>query len=144
MTDNEITSEENIDYGIAKIQALLVETLDELDSICRDNNIHYSLHGGTLLGAERNHKLIPWDDDIDVSMTRMEYEKFKNSVSNMRGKYHLDEETMWFPRFVMKCDNELAYIDILIWDYISEKNNTKNQDKLTSCITGNDENTYRI
>ena len=115
------TIENKIDYGVAEIQALLIETLDEFDAICKKNKIHYSLHGGTLLGAERNHRLIPWDDDVDVSMTRREYEKFKKVVSNLSGKFHLDEKTMWFPRFVMKCENELAYIDILIWDYISEK-----------------------
>lgn len=112
---------EEIDYGVAEIQSLLMIVLDELDSICKKNSINYSLHGGTLLGAERNHHLIPWDDDVDVSMTRDDYEKFKNAVKNISNKYHLDEETMWFPRFVMKCDNALAYIDILIWDYISER-----------------------
>ena len=104
------TIENKIDYGVAEIQALLIETLDEFDAICKKNKIHYSLHGGTLLGAERNHRLIPWDDDVDVSMTRREYEKFKKVVSNLSGKFHLDEKTMWFPRFVMKCENELAYI----------------------------------
>lgn len=118
---SENLAEQDVDYGVAEIQALLMEVLDELDSICKENNIHYSIHGGTLLGAERNHHLIPWDDDVDVSMTRKEYEKFKVIVKNITGKYHLDEDTMWFPRFVMKCDNDLAYIDILIWDYISEK-----------------------
>lgn len=117
----DIFPEQDIDYGVAEIQTLLMKTLDELDSICKKNNIHYSLHGGTLLGAERNHHLIPWDDDVDVSMTREEYEKFKDAVRGISGKYHLDEDTMWFPRFVMKCENDLAYIDILIWDYISEK-----------------------
>lgn len=119
--DDIATGQDNIDYGVAEIQELLLKTLDEFDSICSKNNIHYSLHGGTLLGAERDHHLIPWDDDVDVSMTREEYEKFRGAVIDISGKYHLDEETMWFPRFVMKCENDLAYIDILIWDYISER-----------------------
>lgn len=112
--------DEEIDYGVAEIQALLMDVLDEFDSICKKNEIHYSLHGGTLLGAERNHHLIPWDDDIDISMTREEYEKFKIAVKDMSGKYYLDEGALWIPRFVMKRDNNLAYMDIFIWDYISE------------------------
>jgi lipopolysaccharide cholinephosphotransferase len=111
----------NNDYGLENIQKILLENLAEFDRICREKGIHYSLHGGTLLGAERNHQIIPWDDDIDVSMTREEFNRFKKATENLTGKFGLDSTTMWFPRFIMKtADGELAYIDILIWDYISE------------------------
>lgn len=108
-------------YGLEEIHKKLLSVLDEFDEICERNGIHYSLHGGTLLGAERNGKLIPWDDDIDVSMTRPEFEKFVRAMKNYNGSFYLDRTTMWFPRFVNKGDTEVAYIDILLWDYISER-----------------------
>lgn len=112
----------NNDYGLAEMQENLLVTLDVLDGICRKNNIFYALHGGTILGAERDHHLIPWDDDIDISMKRCEFEKLKKIISgNISECFYLDETTMWFPRFVMKNKNDPVYIDILIWDYISEK-----------------------
>lgn len=49
--------------------------LKYFDTFCRKNDIKYSLTGGTLLGAIRHGGFIPWDDDVDVFLTRPEYEK---------------------------------------------------------------------
>lgn len=110
---------ENNDYGLEEIQEDLLQVAKVFDEICRKNKIHYALHGGTLLGAERNHKFIPWDDDIDVSMKRSEYKRFKEIADNLPKGFELDEQTMWFPRLVMRKDKDVVYVDILIWDYIS-------------------------
>lgn len=59
-----------------EIHAIQLEMLIELDRICRRHGIKYIISGGTLLGAVRNGKFIPWDDDIDVRMDRAEYIKF--------------------------------------------------------------------
>ncbi len=111
--------EEIESYGLEHIQSVLLEAALKFDQICRMNNIYYSLHGGTLLGAERNHKFIPWDDDIDISIKRSEFKKFQKATQNLPEGFELDEKTMWFPRFVMRQGKDIVYVDILIWDYIA-------------------------
>lgn len=112
---------ENNEYGLQEIHKELLEALDKIDDICRKNHIYYSLHGGALLGAERNGKLIPWDDDLDISMSRSNFNRFEKACENLQGDYYLNEIDTWLPRFATKDKSKnRVFIDIFIWDYISE------------------------
>lgn len=65
-----------MDELLREIQLNMLEALKVFDCICRQNDIRYSLHGGTLLGAVRHKGFIPWDDDLDVFMTRKDFDCF--------------------------------------------------------------------
>jgi lipopolysaccharide cholinephosphotransferase len=61
---------------LRKCQLVMLRLLKIFDYLCTKHQIDYFLTGGTLLGAIRHQGFIPWDDDIDVGMTRKNYEKF--------------------------------------------------------------------
>ncbi|MBQ4641758.1 MAG: LicD family protein [Oscillospiraceae bacterium] len=98
-------------------QKQLLSLMVAFDGVCREQDVSYTLHGGTLLGAVREKGFIPWDDDMDVAMTRAEYEKLENAllgnpsyciVGNIKKQFRqIGENNYW--------------IDIFICDYISSK-----------------------
>jgi lipopolysaccharide cholinephosphotransferase len=51
--------------------------LDEFAHVCEQASVEFFLDAGTLLGAYRYGDWIPWDDDVDVLMTRREYQRFR-------------------------------------------------------------------
>ncbi len=61
---------------LRKLQLTQLEILKVIDRICRENGISYSLYAGTLLGAVRHQGFIPWDDDLDICMSRANYNRF--------------------------------------------------------------------
>ena len=65
------------------------ELLLELDRICKEENIQYFLFYGTLIGAIRHSGPIPWDDDVDVCMTRPNYLKFIEACNKKLNEKYL-------------------------------------------------------
>ena len=56
--------------------AAQIEVLCDIDRVCKKYNIQWFADCGTLLGAVRHGGFIPWDDDMDICMTRDNYMKF--------------------------------------------------------------------
>ena len=60
---------------LGDIQNTELKMLIEFDRVARKYGLRYSLAFGTLIGAVRHKGFIPWDDDIDLTMPRPDYEK---------------------------------------------------------------------
>jgi lipopolysaccharide cholinephosphotransferase len=125
---------------LRKIQLIQMDILKEIHRICEEHNIEYFIIGGTALGAVRHKGFIPWDDDIDIGMTRSNYDRF-----NKIAEKHLREDLVLqnietdryspFPytkvrkrntKFVEYCNRNLKmfngiYVDIFPYDNIPDE-----------------------
>lgn len=111
-----------MDVTIQDIHEELLELLKRFHAICVENEINYSVHGGTMLGAVREHGFIAWDDDADLSFTRSEYEKFRAVIDTYVNDEIKYDENSRYPKIVLKRENRpVVWADIFIYDYISSK-----------------------
>lgn len=62
--------------AVRLIQKHALYVLQVFDDFCIKHDIPYTISFGTLLGAVREKGIIQWDDDIDVTLTRHDYERF--------------------------------------------------------------------
>lgn len=67
---------------------VMLEMLDFIEKLTKSKKINYSLGGGTLLGAVRHHGFIPWDDDVDIMLSRSNYERLIEELRQQK-RYHL-------------------------------------------------------
>ena len=77
------------DISVEELKMIQLKILDSIDDFCKKNGIQYFLFSGTLIGAVRHKGYIPWDDDVDIMMTRKQYEKFLEHVAELDKKYIL-------------------------------------------------------
>lgn len=71
------------------------EMLKYIDMICRENKIDYFLIGGSLIGAIRHNGFIPWDDDIDIGLTKENFDKLYEVLKNSdNGRYKLFDNSL--------------------------------------------------
>ncbi len=126
---------------IRDIQCANLELLKELDYICKENNLKYWLDFGTLIGAARHKGYIPWDDDIDTSMLRCDYEKvfeaFQKSSRNpdIYPAYHRNNKkgSHYFIKIKhKKCPH--LFVDIFPCDIYRQKLSEKEQIEQTKNI----------
>lgn len=98
-----------------EVKTIQLGILDYIDEICKKNNISYFLSYGTMLGAVRHKGMIPWDDDIDISLYREEYDKLISAINELNHKKYkildFNNSTWYFHNFAALIDTSTLIKD---------------------------------
>ena len=70
----------------------LYDVLREVVRVCDAANIPYFIQGGTAIGAHFFEDIVPWDDDVDLGMTRDNYERFLREAPALLGEGYVLQE----------------------------------------------------
>lgn len=106
-------------YGTLETQMYYMPILDDIDRLCKKNGIQYSLSDGTLIGAIRHKGFIPWDDDIDLSFNRENYNKFLRILETQLPDEYEVFYDMWIRRIGRK-DNPERCVDLFVFDNVPD------------------------
>lgn len=137
----EITTLPAAEGQIRDIQLANLAILKEIDYVCKKNDIQYWIDFGTLLGAVRHKGFIPWDDDIDISMLREDYEKFIEIFHRDRryedlyaSKRRFDDKAA---NYIIKVSHEKCktlFVDIFPYDNCGKVLTQKERENLSAEI----------
>lgn len=73
---------------LLQLQDVLYMILLDIDAASRSCGVSYTLGGGSCLGAVRHQGFIPWDDDLDINMSRSDFVRFRDELIKLfPGKY---------------------------------------------------------
>lgn len=97
------------DIGLDELKKIQLDILEVIDNFCREHNIHYTLACGTMLGAVRHKGYIPWDDDIDIYLTRSDYNKlidwFPESIDSI-ALISMERNNKWNRSYAQAYNNK--------------------------------------
>lgn len=74
---------------LEKIKQIELDILKVTVKILDKHNLRYYISYGTCIGAIRHNGFIPWDDDIDISLFREDYELARDILNKELPKEYI-------------------------------------------------------
>lgn len=122
--------------NLSKLHKHLFKIYRDIEKVCNNHGLKICLAYGNVIGAMRHGGWIPWDDDLDIHMSREDYDKFLSFYSSElppqyqvssylseKGSFSrfakvIDTTTVNVPIGESKTDESGVYIDIFPIDNV--------------------------
>lgn len=134
----DIKSVPHADGELRKLQLCGAEMLTIFDDLCDEHGLAYWLDFGTLLGAARHNGYIPWDDDLDVSMPRKDWDraaKLLPPILESNGFYVRVYSESWFG-FGYRRDETGLWMDVFCYETTYSAPDSESRGRLLKEIDG--------
>ena len=102
---------------VVELQQHVLSIMDEIDKVCRKNNIRYGIMAGSALGSYNYGGFVPWDDDMDVCIPIEDWDLFIEAMKKDLPKgfyfdcYELDKRYNTISGPWMKVRKRGTYIE---------------------------------
>ena len=123
-----------------EVKRLEIDILRTFVEFCEEHHLRYFLAGGTLIGAVRHQGFVPWDDDMDVTMPRPDFERFRELTADgklgpyeIRSIQHTPEihcrpfDRIVNPDYMCALSTDQIrlppWLDVMAWDGLPEDKN---------------------
>lgn len=134
----DIKSVPRADGELRKLQLCGAEMLAIFDDLCDEHGLAYWLDFGTLLGAARHNGYIPWDDDLDVSMLRKDWNRAAEllpPILESNGFYVRVYSESWFG-FGYRRDETGLWMDVFCYETTHSAPDSESRGRLLKEIDG--------